>query len=72
MASNNRTYYAPHLKERRELSWQIEHRAESGTYISTPGGVLLCRIGEGMLHFWDRRNRLEVSISIDNIVELAG
>ena len=72
MASTSRTYYAPHLKECVHHDWQVEHRPESGMYISTPGGVLLCRVGGGALHFWDRRNRREVSIKIDNIVELAG
>ena len=72
MALSNRTYYAPHLAPPRVEAWQVEHRPESGTYVSTSGGVLLFRVSEGMLHFWDRRNRTEVSISVENIVELAG
>lgn len=72
MALNSRTYYAPHLEPIHNAPWQVEHRPESGTYVSTSGGVLLFRVSEGMLHFWDRRNRTEISISIENIVELVG
>ena len=72
MALSNRTYYAPHFAQRNDAPWQVEHRPESGTYVSTQGGVLLFRVSEGMLHFWDRRNGTEVSISVKNIVELAG
>ena len=72
MALNSRTYYAPHLAPRNEAPWQVEHRPESGTYVSTAGGVLLFRVSEGMLHFWDRRNRTEVSISVESIMELVG
>ena len=71
MDSSSRTYYAPHL-EGHNAPWQVEHRPESGTYVSTAGGVLLFRVSDKMLHFWDRRNRTEVSISVENIVELAG
>lgn len=72
MALSNRTYYAKHLMPPRIESWQVEHRPESGTYVSTAGGVLLFRVSEGMLHFWDRRNHTEISISVEHIVELAG
>ena len=72
MALNSRTYYAPHLTPRNEASWQVEHRPESGTYVSTSEGVLLFRVSDKTLHFWDRRNHVEISISIENIMELAG
>lgn len=71
MVSNNRTYYAPHL-EVHNAPWQVEHRPESGTYVSTAGGVLLFRVGDGILYFWDRRQHCEISINIEAIVELAG
>ena len=71
MALNDITYHAPHL-EGHNAHWRVEHRPESGTFVSTAGGVLLFRVSDGQLHFWDRRNRTEVSISVENIVELAG
>lgn len=72
MVSNSRTYYAPHLQPIHNAPWQVEHRPESGTYVSTTGGVLLFRVSDGMLHFWDRKNHTEISISVDSILELAG
>ena len=72
MALNSRTYYAPHLAPSRAEAWKIEHRPESGTYVSTAGGVLLFRVSDGQLHFWDRRCHVEVSINIEDIVDLAG
>ena len=72
MALNSRTYYAPHLAPCDEAPWQVEHRPESGTYVSTSGGVLLFRVGDGILYFWDRKQHCEISINIEAIVELAG
>ena len=65
------TYHAPHL-EGHNAHWRVEHRPESGTFVSTAGGVLLFRVGDGTLYFWDRRQHCELSISIEDIVELAG
>lgn len=74
MASNSREYYTnlPYTKPpTRATAWQVEHRPESGTYVTTPGGVLLFRVSEGLLHFWDKKSKAEVSISVEHIMELA-
>jgi hypothetical protein len=57
----------------RETAWKLDVREESGTYITTSGGVILFRLGDGdhCLHFWDKKAKTEISISIDQLAMLA-
>lgn len=74
MVSNPKDgYYTNHSYARPSAAtaWRVETRPESGTYLRTVGGTLLCRIADGSVYLWDKYERREIEISINHLANMA-
>lgn len=52
-------------------AWRVVERPQSGTFIQTLGGVVLARVGNNGVYFYDKKAKSEVFISIDVLSKLA-
>lgn len=55
-----------------EGNWHIQPRGQSGVFIASTRGTLLCRYdsGSGLIHLWDKKGGCEVTITLADLNHL--
>jgi hypothetical protein len=51
-------------------AWRVTYRPQSGTFLETPGGVLLAKLTSGenaSVNFYDKRTKSYVTVSLDTL-----
>lgn len=51
-------------------AWETRTFPGTGTFLVTPAGVKLCRLGQGTIFFHDKRRKHEVEVSLDTLRDL--